>query len=203
MRKPKVRELVEAIKAVVKGPYTSSFPFEPHVPPETSRGKTEFQEDKCVGCGACAEVCPATAITVTDDLDADPPVRRITVRYDNCIFCGQCVLNCTTQEGVIHTTEFDLATLDRETSMASVEKELVLCEMCRAIVGTRDHLLWVARKLGAKSHANPTLMVMEQQDMNLVSHQAARREAPAHRSDIMRVLCPKCRREVLVKESFG
>ncbi|KAF5434557.1 hydrogenase-4 component H [Candidatus Methanophagaceae archaeon] len=32
MKYPKLRELVEAIKAVLKGPYTSKFPKKPYVP---------------------------------------------------------------------------------------------------------------------------------------------------------------------------
>jgi len=62
MRYPKLRELKEAIRALIKGPYTSRFPFEPHQPYERFRGKPEFRQDDCVGCGACFQVCPAKAI---------------------------------------------------------------------------------------------------------------------------------------------
>lgn len=37
MRYPKLRELKEALKALIKGPYTSKFPFKPHVPFERFR----------------------------------------------------------------------------------------------------------------------------------------------------------------------
>ena len=159
MKKPKLRELKEAVRAVLFGPYTSKFPYEPHTPPDGFRGKPEFHEDGCVGCAACAEVCPAVAIRVTDDPDADPPTRHIELRYDTCIFCGQCELNCTTKEGVKLTKIYDMSTLDRSTCVESIEHELILCEVCGAIVGTRKHLRWVAEKLGAKAYANPTLIV--------------------------------------------
>ncbi|MEJ2567461.1 MAG: 4Fe-4S binding protein, partial [candidate division WOR-3 bacterium] len=66
IKKPKIRELGEAIKALVKGPFTTKFPFEPpDIIPEF-RGFPEYQEDGCVRCGACAEVCPADVIEVEE-----------------------------------------------------------------------------------------------------------------------------------------
>ena len=93
MKKPKLRELKEAVRAVIFGPYTSKYPFEPHEPPDGFRGRPKFDEDGCVGCGACAEVCPALAIKIHDDARPGEPVRVIEQRWDKCVFCGQCELN--------------------------------------------------------------------------------------------------------------
>ena len=94
MKYPKIRELVEAIKALVKGPYTSRFPKERHVPHPNFRGQPKFDPDKCVGCLACEEVCPVNAIAHEDVVDSDPP-KRIMIHYtDTCIFCGQCEAYC-------------------------------------------------------------------------------------------------------------
>lgn len=204
MKKPKLRELKEAIRAVVKGPYTTKFPFEPHEPPENFRGKPEYSEDDCIGCAACAEVCPALAIRYIDDTDADPPVRRFELHYDKCIFCGQCELNCTTETGIHLTQKWDLATLDRSEMVERIEHELVLCEVCGAIVGTKKHLAWVARRLGAKAYANPTLIVSADGSMTLAARDAGRTDEPAlARSDMMRVMCPACRRTTVVRELWG
>jgi len=204
VRKPKLRELKEAVKAVIFGPYTTKFPAEPHVPPDGFRGKPEFHEDGCIGCGACAEVCPAVAIRVIDDADADPPTRRLELRYDKCIFCGQCELNCTTKEGIKLSKIYDLATLDRSECLESIEHELVMCEMCGEIVGTRKHLRWVAEQLGAKAYANPTLIISADGSMKLAPPDAGRKEEPAlARSDMMRVLCPTCRRTIVIRELWG
>ena len=204
MRKPKLRELKEAITSVISKPYTTAFPAEPHTPPEGFRGKPEFQEDSCIGCGACAEVCPAVALTYVDDTEADPPTRRLEVRYDKCVFCGQCELNCTTKEGIKLTTEYDLSTLDRASLREGIEHELVICEVCDEIVGTRKHLRWVAEKLGAKAYANPTLIVTSDGTMQLATPDAGRPGEPAlARSDTMRVMCPACRRTNVVRELWG
>ena len=204
MRRPKIRELQEAVRAVVSGPYTVSFPFgAAPEPPESFRGKPTFDEKTCVGCAACAEVCPARAITVTDDTESDPPTRRLELRYDGCIFCGQCELNCTTDKGITLTTEYDLATLDRTECAETVEKELVLCEVCGAVIGAKDHLCWVAERLGAKGYANPTLFLIAERDQGMLDADVERGDKPLRRDDLMRVVCPECRRAVLVREMWG
>jgi formate hydrogenlyase subunit 6/NADH:ubiquinone oxidoreductase subunit I len=204
MRKPKLRELKEAIRSLVSRPYTTRYPFEPHTPPENFRGRPEFQEDGCVGCAACAEVCPSVAIRVTDDTEADPPTRRFELRLDKCVFCGQCELNCTTEEGIRLTGTYDMSTLDRSECRERIEHELVLCEVCGAVVGARKHLRWVAEQLGAKAYANPTLIVTSDGAMRLATPDAGRHGEPAlARSDMMRVLCPACRRTNVIRELWG
>jgi len=57
---------LEAFFSLFKKPFTVKYPFEPSPPPDGFRGRTEFT-DECVGCGACAAVCPPKAITITDE----------------------------------------------------------------------------------------------------------------------------------------
>ena len=204
MKKPKLRELAEAVKSLFSRPATVRFPAEPYEAPAGFRGKPKFHEDDCIGCAACAEVCPSQCITVTDDPQARPPMRRLELNYGACIFCGQCELACSTEKGVRLSTEFDLATFDRTTCVERVEKELVLCEVCGEIIGAREHLLWLAERLGAKRYANPTLILLADGEMGLVEPAPPRDpERPLDRSDTFRILCPKCRRATVLRETWG
>ena len=204
MKKPKLRELGEAVRAVFSRRYTTKYPFEPHEPPDGFRGEPQFDPDVCVGCTGCEEVCPAIAISHVDDYSADPPVRTIRIRTDKCIFCGQCELNCTTHGGVKLSKNYDMATTDRASLRQTVQHELVLCEVCGGPVGTRRHLQWVARKLGAKAYANPTLIMAADATLAEAPAPGARTSAPAvPRNDTMRMLCTDCRRTVVVRETWG
>jgi ferredoxin len=45
----------------------------------------KVDEDACTACGACAEICPADAITVEDSAKVDSEL---------CTECGACVEEC-------------------------------------------------------------------------------------------------------------
>ena len=134
MRLPKVRELGEAIKALFLGPYTSKFPREPHVPYPGFRGLPRFNQERCVGCLACEQVCPAEAIAHRDVVEETPDGKKAAWRElihytDTCIFCGQCEAACIADhEGIKASQEWDLAFFDRAKAHESIRKELQLCE---------------------------------------------------------------------------
>lgn len=199
MRYPKLRELREAIKALIKGPYTSKFPFQAHTPYERFRGKSEFQEEDCVGCAACSEVCPAQAIEVKDEGNK----RFLTLRWDLCIFCGQCQLNCLTEKGIkLSPTEFDLATTEgRNNLKQTIEKELLLCECCSEVIAPLEQVLWVAKKLGPLCFSNASLMLFYLETLSPAPKKepAKKEEREFLRADRIKVLCPRCRRETVVK----
>jgi len=190
MRTPKLRELKEAVTALIRGPYTAKFPAEPTPLAEAFRGAPRFDEDECVGCGACANVCPTGALEMTDDVESGK--RRLVISLDRCIFCGQCALNCLTEKGVAQTNEYDLSTTDRSTLRETVEKRLLMCEACGAVIGAEDHVKWVADRLGPLSFSNPTLLLTALQELGLVD-KAPPAGKQLRRGDRIRVLCPKCR----------
>ncbi|MFH1864723.1 MAG: 4Fe-4S dicluster domain-containing protein [Candidatus Eisenbacteria bacterium] len=198
MRKPKLRELKEAVTSLVSPPYTSAFPFAPAETFEAFRGQPEFHEEDCIGCGACAEVCPARTIDVLDEGDT----RTLVHHYDNCIYCGQCEANCTTEKGIILSGKFDLAVFDREQAVTTVEKELARCEHCGDVITTVDQLKWIARKTGSLSVANPTLLVALHKDLGVTTDPSSHDGKAVGRGDSYRMMCPACRREVYLTEDW-
>jgi len=195
MRYPKLREIVEAVRAIVKGPYTSRFPFKVHVPEERFRGKPEYNEDECVGCNACSEVCPTGCIETKDIIDSELAVRRLDLHLDSCIFCGQCQSACITRGGIKLSSKYDLAVFDRKEAIESVEKDLVLCEACGCIVGAKDHLIWAVQKLGHSAYSSPTSYLSALKDLRLAYIRTEKKDTLT-RQDRIKILCPKCRREI-------
>jgi heterodisulfide reductase subunit A-like polyferredoxin len=46
----------------------------------------QVDEERCVGCGACAAICPFEAVAVRDG--------RAVVDQATCMGCGVCVAHC-------------------------------------------------------------------------------------------------------------
>jgi hydrogenase-4 component H len=163
--------------------------------PEKYRGKPEFDTDECIGCGACVNVCPTRALTQEENVQADPPARRITLRYDACIFCGNCSDNCTTEKGIRLSNKWDLATLDRSSTVENHDFELQMCEKCGEVIGTRKHLIWLYEKLGPLAYTNPSLLLAKSGDLVSGPESAAATggKEEVRTDDFMRILCPKCK----------
>jgi len=201
MRYPKLRELREAVKALIRGPYTTKFPKVPHIPFPRFRGKPVPDVDNCIGCTACAQVCPPQSITVTDKLKAKPPMRVLRWRHDYCIFCGQCERICTTKKGVKLSGEFDLADTNRANIYSEIQKELVLCSDCGEIIAPKDQILHVAKKLGDQAYSNINIITFTQQEFLEKFPQYA--SDTLRRQSAFKVLCPKCRHQVWVFDDYG
>ncbi len=205
MRLPKIRELVEAVTAFIKGPYTSGYPYKEHNPAKRFRGKPEYSDEGCVACAACALICPARAIEQRDVVTGQKATRRMILHLDECHYCGQCSALCTTAlddpPGVRHTTKFDLAGFDRsEMVSATKEKELALCEICGDVITAKAHLEWIARKLGPLAFSNPTLFMSSLEGMGFASSVVRTARDYVLRSDRLKILCAKCKRKATLEK---
>ncbi|MBD3285445.1 4Fe-4S dicluster domain-containing protein [candidate division WOR-3 bacterium] len=201
MKWPKIRELGEALRSLFSSPYTSKFPKKASLPPPRFRGTIVFDETKCIGCGACVEVCPAKARALEDDVEKG--IRHVVYLKDMCIYCGQCVAYCPCPGAIRHTLDYDLSFTDKEGYKDSIDKELVFCELCEAVITTKDHLNWIARRVGELAYANPTLILARQQELSTVELGPTGEGTEPYRSGHQRLLCPDCRRKVWLNEIWG
>jgi formate hydrogenlyase subunit 6/NADH:ubiquinone oxidoreductase subunit I len=199
MKYPKIREVVEALVSLFTPAYTSKFPGEPHIPFENFRGKPIVDNDNCVGCETCANVCPPQAITFTDD--KEKKIRTIKRDYGKCIFCGQCQEHCITSKGVkLSDKIYDLAVFDRQKNVEFQNKELLICQNCNAVITTKEHLYFMHRKLGPIAFSsilnlnllNQKLKLAEELDVNIEIKDNLKRK------DMFNIICPNCLRQVLV-----
>jgi len=206
MRTPKLRELREAVRSLFSRPATSAFPYKPHEPFDGYRGKPQYFEEFCVGCGTCAEVCPAGAIRLIDPetpltRTEPPPMRSLEMRYDMCNFCGNCQARCITERGIQLTKQYDLALFDRKKAVESIALELAMCDLCGGVIAPKKQLRWLAGRLGTLAYGNPTLLLTAQRE--LIPVEAGRAGEELRRPDIFKILCPKCRHEVVLKDIWG
>lgn len=193
MRKPKLRELKEAITSLFSKPYTTDFPYKAHIPFKRFRGKPQFSEIDCVGCGGCYNVCPSKAIDMIDDIENK---KRILIHNpDRCIFCGECERNCITKTGIRLTNEFDVSYLKDVNEVShKVEHNLVICIGCGEIIGTEKHIRYIYEKLGSLAFSQPNLITEAIKKLEIKTEYEEKFVPPIQRTDILKVICPKCRR---------
>lgn len=197
MRYPKLRELGEAVKSLFTKPYTSDFPRKPHVPHENFRGQPVFNPEKCLGCLACEEACPAGAIAHEDTTDPPDAAKRRMIHYtDTCIFCSQCQVACIADhEGIKLGNEWELSYFDRTQASESIELDLQLCEVCGTIIATKPHLAWLADRLDEMAFSNPTVYLARLKELGVADDNIVPVLRDLGRSDRVKILCVKCRRE--------
>ena len=197
MRLPKIRELIEAIKALIIGPYTSKFPKIAHKPHPNFRGQPVYNEEKCVGCTACVDVCPVGALAFKDIIGKDGDAKRVMIHYtDTCIFCGQCEAACIADhEGIKLSNDWELSFFDRSQAQESIEKELVLCEICGEPIACKDHLKWISDRLGELTYSSPTLYLSRLKELGIIDKNIISAMKDNGRSDRAKILCARCRRK--------
>jgi hydrogenase-4 component H len=189
------RILKLALASLFGRAYTNPFPKGAYAPIDQYRGRPRFKEDECIGCGACAEVCPSDAIDLADDLSGEKPARILVHHLDTCIQCGQCERYCTTEKGIKLTTEWDYVGFKREDFEERVSKELLLCEACGEVIAPIDQIKWCARRLGPLAFCNPTLMLVSHKELAVVDKGFDAEGTHPQRARRIMIQCAHCRRK--------
>ncbi len=120
-------KLKEAMLCLTAGRVTLAYPFAPHPPEENFRGLPQVDADKCIGCGACANACPARLIRI---VDLDQQWRRIVRLLERCIYCGRCADVCP-EDAITMSDRCELASdLARQDMVVEHEIFMATCQRC-------------------------------------------------------------------------
>ena len=120
--------LATATTGVLKPePSTPSLPSPQH--------KMVIYDKKCIGCGACATVCPADAISVVENRK----YRVITITLAQCIYCGMCVNNCPENALSLHPGD-ELSSPTKDHLHHELKIKLKRCEQCRTMMGPQKSI---------------------------------------------------------------
>jgi len=90
--------------------------------------RTRFDKIRCVGCGACTEICPTGALVSADEAG----FRTFTYAHYRCLACGGCLDVCPEKAaGLRH--QLSLTNLFRVfTRERLIRVELATCQRCAA-----------------------------------------------------------------------
>ncbi|MCL6519109.1 MAG: NADH-quinone oxidoreductase subunit I [Armatimonadetes bacterium] len=71
--------------------------------------------DRCIGCGACARICPTQTITVESHMGEDKKriVDKFVINIGLCMFCGLCEEVCPVS-AIKMSREYELADFSRD-----------------------------------------------------------------------------------------
>ncbi len=90
----------------------------PTLPVDPETGK-----DLCIGCGACARVCPTQLINVESHMGEDKKrvVDSFTMNIALCTFCGLCAEHCPTN-AICMSKNYELAVFTKDEMLLDHEK---------------------------------------------------------------------------------
>ena len=119
----KIKQVLLVLKP---GKVTLNYPAESRPVPEGFRGQPAWDHTKCIGCGGCANHCPARTILTRDIC---PEIRILFYDGARCTYCGRCADVCP-EKAIVVSSEFELATGDRNDITQSLELFMLTCQRC-------------------------------------------------------------------------
>jgi hydrogenase-4 component H len=135
MFKHTISELKEALVCLQAGQVTLEYPFRPHPPDGEFRGLPQVEASNCIGCGACANACPARLISLSDDGE----YRLLEFELGRCTYCASCRDACP-QQAITMSPEFETSTGSKDDLVVKIRLKLVRCRLCGQVVTTQRAL---------------------------------------------------------------
>ena len=139
-----ISELKEAFIALKDKTLTLPKPGKATHPLPSPQQKMLISDKKCFGCGACAAVCPARAISLVENKKH----RTVTITVANCIYCGLCIDACP-EDALSLGAGDELSALTKDHLHHELKIKLARCEHCRTITGTQKSLHKVIKDIYA------------------------------------------------------
>jgi len=113
--------------------------------PQGFRGNPHVDQAKCVGCGACAHVCPADAIEIA----GSGTERRVRFMHKDCIFCGSCQDVCPSEAVELRAGRKEWFQT-KEASLSEAYLAVRTCRLCGAAYMPDAQVAWALRRMGEK-----------------------------------------------------
>jgi NADH-quinone oxidoreductase subunit I len=88
-----LKMFIESLKNLVSEPETIKYPFEPSPEPKGYRGTIHYNEELCIFCDKCENICPPGAIKFVV-VDYESGKKEYNYNPYLCIYCGACVREC-------------------------------------------------------------------------------------------------------------
>ena len=117
-----VKMFIESLKNLTKKPDTIGYPHTPSPEPKGYKGTILYDEDLCIFCDKCEDVCPPGAI-LFEIVDVENNKREYSYNPYLCIYCHACVDACPkADEGCLVQSETRLPPLGRDETLPKDKK---------------------------------------------------------------------------------
>ena len=115
------------------------------------RPSVSLDTAKCIGCGACADICPRHAITISQHDGFD----IIRYSYGTCLYCRQCAQVCP-EKAIEYTGTCEPVKFDTELyAEDKANLELEICQKCGAAYTPKPMLVKVQESLRESGYEAP------------------------------------------------
>lgn len=109
-----LKMFIESFKNLISKPETIKYPFKKSPEPKNYRGTILYNEELCIFCDKCENICPPGAIKF-EVVDIETGKKEYNYNPYLCIYCGACVDVCPkAEEGCLTQSDKRTPVLGRE-----------------------------------------------------------------------------------------